>query len=183
MIYAFSYFFVQKSFLTKKIIFTEISLTTWGPLNTCLVYVCNTHVCMHLFRYVYIHEYSSIQKSNYNILQSWVMLSVTTRNISKFLCNFLFQQHFSLHAHFNRAKRVIRLQESDLEQQPKAPHKTLQNGKPQALRCRFAEECDGASSDHSFQISDCDFEQLGIIDELAPLFAEEYSKSFASGPR
>ena len=99
-----------------------------------------------------------ILKSNYNILQSWVMLSVTNRNISKLLCNFLFQQHFSLHAHFNRAKRVIRLQESGLEQQPKAPHKALQNGKPQALRCRFPEECDGASSDHSFQISDRDFE-------------------------
>ena len=86
------------------------------------------------------------------------MLSVTTRNISKFLCNFLFQQHFSLHAHFNRAKRVIRLQESDLEQQLKAPHKALQNGKPQALRCRFPEERDRESSNYSFQISDRDFE-------------------------
>ena len=142
----------------KNFFFAEINLTTRRPLHTCLVYVCNTHVCMHLFRYVYIHEYSTYIEIKLQYLRSWIMLSVTNTNISKLLCNFLFQQHFSLHAHFNRAKRVIRLQESGLEQQPKAPHKALQNGKPQTLRCRFPEECDRASSNYSFQMSDRDFE-------------------------
>ena len=39
MNYAFFYFFVEKSFLTKNyFLIAEINFTTWGPSYTCLVY-------------------------------------------------------------------------------------------------------------------------------------------------
>ena len=46
MIFAFFYFFVQKSFLTKNYFFiAEKNLTTQGPLHTCLVFPHSLQLC------------------------------------------------------------------------------------------------------------------------------------------
>ena len=57
MIYAFLFFFVQKSFLTKNYFLTaEINLTTRGPLYTCLVLFVNIIMLIYSMTIVIQHS-------------------------------------------------------------------------------------------------------------------------------
>ena len=65
----------------------------------------------------------------------------------------------------------------------KQANKALPNGNPPAVIYEFPEECDGTYTDHGIQITDSDFNDLGKIDELVPLFAGEHEDYIPSALR
>ena len=65
----------------------------------------------------------------------------------------------------------------------KQVHKALPNGKPPTVVYKFPEECCGSYTDFGLTVDDTDFFELGLIEELAPIFEGKYDDFIPSSLR